>query len=107
MTKGKIADILQARGKLDEALAIWQRDVFPVFEQLGDIRSAAMTKGKIADILQARGKLNDVLPVFEQAGYVHDAKRARQRIKILQRQMHASPASGLLQALLRRGKTMP
>ena len=113
--KGQIADILQARGKLDEALAIRQNDELPVYEQLGDIRESAMTKGKIADILQARGKLNealaiwqrDVLPVFEQAGYVHDAKRARQRIKILQRQMHASPASGLLQALLRRGKTMP
>ena len=91
ITKGKIADILQARGRLDEALAIRQNDQLPVYEQLGDVREAAITKGKIADILQARGRLDEalalwrnvVLPVFEQAGYVQEAAVARERIEDL------------------------
>ncbi|QLQ34024.1 MAG: hypothetical protein HZT40_23075 [Candidatus Thiothrix singaporensis] len=51
ITKGKIADILQARGQLDEALRILSDDLIPVFERLGEVRSIAITKGKIADIL--------------------------------------------------------
>ena len=98
--KGQIADILQARGKLDEALAIRQNDQLPVYEQLGDIRSAAVTKGKIADILQARGSLDEalslwqgeVLPVFVQAGYASDADIARQRIQHLLDKKRGSPA---------------
>ena len=50
ITETKVAGILQARGKLDEALRILRHQV-PVFEQLGDLRSRALTQGKVADIL--------------------------------------------------------
>jgi phosphopentomutase len=52
---GRIADILQGRGQLDEALRIYQEEELPVYERLGDVRSKAITMGRIADILQARG----------------------------------------------------
>ena len=48
---GYIADILQARGQLDEALAIREKEQLPVYEKLGDVREKAITMGKIADIL--------------------------------------------------------
>ena len=76
---GKIADILQARGDLDQAVKIRREDELPVYERLGDVRERAVTIGKIADILQARGDLDqavkirreDELPVFERLGDVH------------------------------------
>jgi tetratricopeptide (TPR) repeat protein len=76
LAAGQIADILQARGQLDEALRIRQDEQLPVFEKIGDIRERAVTLGKIADILQARGQLDEalkirqdeLLPVFEKIG---------------------------------------
>jgi hypothetical protein len=56
VTMGKIADILQARGQLDEALKIRTEEQLPVYERLGDVRSRAVTMGKIAGILQASGQ---------------------------------------------------
>ena len=75
---GKIADILQSRGDLDEALRIRREEQLPVYERLGDVRSRAVTMGKIADILQARGDLDEALrirreeqlPVYERLGDV-------------------------------------
>jgi phosphopentomutase len=75
---GEIADILQARGQLDEALRIRKEEELPVYERLGDVRSRAVTMGMIADILQARGQLDDALrirkeeelPVYERLGDV-------------------------------------
>jgi phosphopentomutase len=76
VTMGKIADILQARGQLDEALKIRNEEQLPVYERLGDVHSRAVTMGKIADILQARGQLDkalkirneEELPVYERLG---------------------------------------
>ncbi len=76
----KIADILQARGQLDEALRIRREEQLPVYERLGDVRSRAVTMGKIADILQARGQLDEALrirreeelPVYERLGDVRE-----------------------------------
>ena len=73
---GIIADVLQARGQLDEALRILQEDVLHALENLGDIRSRAITMGQVADILQAKGHLDEALrirrqeelPVFEKLG---------------------------------------
>jgi phosphopentomutase len=56
ITMGNIADILQARGQLDEALRIYQEEALPVYERLGDVHAKAFTMGRIADILQARGQ---------------------------------------------------
>ncbi|NUQ69735.1 MAG: hypothetical protein HUU17_02815, partial [Chthonomonadales bacterium] len=55
---GLIADILQLRGDLDEALRIRRDEELPVYERLGDVYSRAVTMGKIADILFSRGDLD-------------------------------------------------
>ena len=74
----RIADILQERGRFDDALTIYENDVLPVFERLGDMYLAAITKGRIADVLQRQGRLdealaiheNDQIPAFERLGDV-------------------------------------
>ena len=78
LAKGQIADILQDRGQLDEALRIRQHEELPVYERLGAVREIAITQGQIADILQARGQLDEALrirqheelPVYERLGEV-------------------------------------
>jgi tetratricopeptide (TPR) repeat protein len=91
LAQGVIADILQARGELDEALRIRQEEQLPVYERLGDVRSRAVTMGQIADILQARGELDEALrirqeeqlPVYERLNSVHDMLIGRAKIGIL------------------------
>jgi tetratricopeptide (TPR) repeat protein len=71
-----LANILEARGELDEALRIRRDEVLPVFEQIGDLSSCAGTLGQIANILHTKGEIDEalrirkdeVLPVFEQLG---------------------------------------
>jgi tetratricopeptide (TPR) repeat protein len=78
LAMGRIADILQTRGDLEEALRIRREEQLPVYERLGDVRSRAVTMGKIADVLQARGDLEEALrirreeqlPVYERLGDV-------------------------------------
>jgi predicted component of type VI protein secretion system len=48
---GQIADILQARGKLDQALKIRQTEELPVYEQLGDVRSLLVGRTNLAILL--------------------------------------------------------
>ena len=80
VTRGRIADILMARGQLEEALRIRKEEELPVFERLGDVRSRAVTLGKIADILMARGQLEEALyilteeelPMYERLGDVRE-----------------------------------
>jgi tetratricopeptide (TPR) repeat protein len=82
------ADILQARGELDEALRIRREEELPVYEMLGDIRSRAVTQGQISDILQARGELDEalrirreeMLPVYEKLGDVRERAVAQGKI---------------------------
>ncbi|MEI2771279.1 MAG: tetratricopeptide repeat protein [Candidatus Competibacter sp.] len=77
---GRIADVCQARGQLDEALRIRQEEELPVYERLGDVRSRAVTLGRIADVYQARGQLDEALrirqeeqlPVYERLGDVRE-----------------------------------
>ncbi|MBN1206947.1 MAG: metallophosphoesterase, partial [Myxococcaceae bacterium] len=66
LAAGICADILQARGELDEALRIRREEELPVFERLGDVRERAVTLGKVADILQSRGKLDDALRILNE-----------------------------------------
>jgi hypothetical protein len=40
VTLGKIADVLETRGQLDEALLIRREEELPVYERLGDVRKA-------------------------------------------------------------------
>ena len=78
LAAGLIADILEARGDLDEALRLRTEEELPVYERLGDVRSRAVAQGKIADILEARGELDEALrirteeelPVYERLGDV-------------------------------------
>jgi tetratricopeptide (TPR) repeat protein len=56
VVEGKIADILMARGDLDEALRIRREVQIPVFERLGDVREALVTRTNIAlTLLQMPG----------------------------------------------------
>ena len=87
---GKIADIFEARGQLDEALRIRRDEELPVYERLGDVRAKAVTMGKIADIFQARGQLDEALrirreealPVYERLGDVRELLVARTKLAI-------------------------
>ncbi len=85
IAQGRIANMLEARGELDEALRIRTEEVLPVYERLGDVHSLAVTQGQIADILQARGELDEalrirteeVLPVYERLGDVRSQAVAK------------------------------
>ncbi|MEU0650145.1 CHAT domain-containing protein [Streptomyces umbrinus] len=76
VTWGKIADIYEQRGEVEEALRIRREVTLPVFERIGDTRSVAVTWGKIADIYEQRGEVEEALrirrevtlPVFERIG---------------------------------------
>ena len=65
VTQGKIADILFARGQLDEALRILTDELLPVYERLGDVRSLLVCRTNIAITLlvrmSQRGDRNDAL----------------------------------------------
>ena len=56
---GKIADVLQARGELDEALRIRREEQLPVYEQLGDVRELLVARANLALSLLQRGEPND------------------------------------------------
>ena len=70
-----IADVLEARDQLGEALHLRQEQM-PVFERLGDIRAMAVTQGSIADVLRVRGQfaealnllVDEVIPIYERLG---------------------------------------
>ena len=51
ITRGQIANILEARGQSEEALRILTEEALPVFERLGDARWVSATKRKIDAIL--------------------------------------------------------
>ena len=57
----RVADILVARGALDEALRLRRELELPVFERCAAAHERAVTIGRIADILQAQGKLDEAL----------------------------------------------
>ena len=92
-----VADILEARGELDEALRIRREEALPVFEKLGDARERAVAMWKIADILQARGELDEALrilreeelPVFEKIGDVRLVTLIQGRIADIQGRLHS------------------
>lgn len=57
--KGQIADILQARGDLDEALRIRNEEQLPVYEKLGDKRALLVGRANMALALLQRGARGD------------------------------------------------
>ncbi|MFD0724205.1 metallophosphoesterase [Lysobacter brunescens] len=86
--QGQMANILQARGELEEALRIRRDEQMPVYERLGNARARAITQGQIADILQARGELEEalrirreeVMPVYERLGELRERAIAQGKI---------------------------
>ncbi|MGZ9930638.1 CHAT domain-containing protein [Streptomyces sp. NC-S4] len=81
VTWGKIADIFERRGEVDEALRIHREITLPVFERTGDIRAVAVAWGRIADIIERRGEVDEALrihreielPVYERIGATREA----------------------------------
>ena len=59
VTMGKIADILQARGQLDEALKIRNEEELLVYERLGDVRALLVGRANLAIALLTRGRAED------------------------------------------------
>ena len=77
LARGRIANVLAARGDLDEALRIRREEELPVYTRLGEDRERANTLGKVADLLATRGELDEALrihreealPVYERRGH--------------------------------------
>lgn len=61
-----LGDILEARGKLDEALRLLREEVPPQLEQLEDPRWCAITLGRLAKNLQARGEIDQALHLLKE-----------------------------------------
>jgi hypothetical protein len=57
ITKGKIADIVQARGDLDEALRIRKDEELPVLERLGDVRSVLVARANLAQMFWKKDRV--------------------------------------------------
>lgn len=78
LAKGAQADILQARGQLDEALRIRQEEELPVYTRLGDVRSILVCRANIAITLLHRGNPDDRGVVEEYLSLaLADAERLR------------------------------
>jgi len=70
VTMGKIADILQARGELDEALRIRREEELPIYERLGDVRELPVGRAKLAITLlkrEATGDREEAIPLLHMA----------------------------------------
>ncbi|HYG63228.1 MAG TPA: hypothetical protein VEL74_11655 [Thermoanaerobaculia bacterium] len=62
-----LADVLQARGELDDALATFQERQLPILEELGDSRSRAICLAKVGYLLKLRGCFGQALEVLREA----------------------------------------
>lgn len=60
---GQIADTLQARGDLDEALRIRREEVLPVYERLGDLHRKSAALWQVAQVLLADENFEEALPL--------------------------------------------
>jgi hypothetical protein len=76
VTLGKIADILRARGELDEALRIRREEELPVHEKLGDLRELIVGRAMVAQMLAVRGRKEDVVEVVTNLAWaLREARR--------------------------------
>ncbi|MCA9638005.1 MAG: hypothetical protein KC420_18380, partial [Myxococcales bacterium] len=76
VTMGKIADILEAQGKVDESLRTRTEDQLQVYERLGDVRSLLVAHVKVALTLLLRRRAEDVPEIARQLGESLSAARA-------------------------------
>jgi len=63
VSRGEVADVLQASSKPEEALRIRNKELIPIFRSLKDWRSYALTMGKIADVYEIRGEVDEALRI--------------------------------------------
>jgi tetratricopeptide (TPR) repeat protein/predicted Ser/Thr protein kinase len=63
---GMIGDVLQACGRFDEAIAIWQQKAIPLHEKLGNERERAMNLFKIAQVLRIRERYGEALQTLRE-----------------------------------------
>ena len=78
VTMGKIADIFQARGQLDEALRIRREEALPVYERLGDVRELLVGRTNLAILLMQRGTKRDRTEVAHLLSQAYQAARDMQ-----------------------------
>jgi hypothetical protein len=90
ISAGFKADVLQARGDLDEALRIRREEELPVYERLGDVRAKAVTMGKIADVLAARGQLDEAVRIYREDVLPAYARIGEARMMVIDRGYLAS-----------------
>ena len=77
VTLGQIADILQDRGQLDEALRIRKEELLPVFERLGNVRELIVGRVNLALCLVKRGKAEDVQEIVGLLAWSYSHARER------------------------------
>ena len=63
---GRIANMLQTRGRLDEALRVRFDREIPVFEAIGDSRKLAIALGQVAEIRATQGHLDEALRIHRE-----------------------------------------
>lgn len=64
---GLIAEILRARGSLDETVAIRREKQIPILERLGDHRERAIALANMAHIFRLQGRFDEALEVLREA----------------------------------------
>ena len=98
---GRVADILQARGELDEALRIRREETLPVYERLGDVHSRAVALYRIARLLIEAGGLDDAR-ALEIHAVASEAFTIARRLKLANGVAHTGAL--LAQILARAGR---
>lgn len=63
LASAQLADILQTRGRIEEALRIRYEEVLPVLAKLGDIHQYATVMGRIAESHQRQGRFDEALRI--------------------------------------------
>ena len=63
---GRIANMLQGRGRLDEALSIRLDKELPVFQAIGDSLKHAIARGQVAEIRATEGHLDEALHIHRE-----------------------------------------
>lgn len=63
---GRIANMLEWRGRLDGALRIRREKEIPVFKEIGDAVKHAIARGQIAEILAKQGHIDEALRIHRE-----------------------------------------
>ncbi len=103
---GEMAGIHFGIGALDRALDLYQHQILPLYQKLGEQRAVAVSYGRIVAILRKRGEFDaalhiaqeQMLPILQKNGNLHDLAVAQTNIAdIMQARGDASAALAILQ----------